>query len=46
MTTVALSALHRRHITWLRGMPAIIDDEGLRIGRQYMMFFAEAELMR
>jgi spermidine synthase len=44
--TVTLSELHRRHITRLRGMPAIIDGEGLRIGRQYTMFFAEADLMR
>jgi spermidine synthase len=27
-------------------MPAIIDGEGLRIGRHYTMFYAEADLMR
>jgi SAM-dependent methyltransferase len=27
-------------------MPAAVDDEGLRIGQQYVMFFAEADLMR
>lgn len=41
-----LSATHRRHLDSLRGRPAIIDCEGLRIGTQYTMFFAEADLMR
>jgi spermidine synthase len=44
--TTALSEVHRRHLDTLGGLPAIIDDEGLRIGSEYTMFFAEAELMR
>jgi spermidine synthase len=40
------SDIHRRHLAFLRDQPAIIDDEGLRIGEQYVMFFAEADLMR
>jgi spermidine synthase len=44
--TAALSETHHRHVTRLRGLPAIVDHEGLRIGRQYVMFFAEADLMR
>jgi spermidine synthase len=43
--TNTLSEAHRQHLAALRGLPAIIDDEGLRIGSQYTMFFAEAELM-
>jgi spermidine synthase len=46
MKTAALSEAHRYHLAVLRGMPAIIDAEGLRIGRQFVMFFAETELMR
>ena len=46
MKTVALSEAHRRHLAALRGVPAIVDAEGLRIGRQFVMFFAETELMR
>lgn len=44
--TITLSDVHRRHLTWLAGLPATIDNEGLRIGTQYTMFFAEADLMR
>ena len=44
--SIPLSATHLRHLTALRGLPAIVDDEGLRIGHQYVMFFAEADLMR
>jgi spermidine synthase len=43
--TITLSADHRRHLAALGGLPAIIDEEGLRIGTQYTMFFAEADLM-
>jgi len=42
----ALTTAHQGHLAALQGMPAIIDTEGLRIGRQYVMFFAEAGLMR
>jgi spermidine synthase len=41
----ALSDAHERHVANLRRLPAILDAEGLRIGTQYVMFFAEAELM-
>nr|WP_230417213.1 class I SAM-dependent methyltransferase [Micromonospora tarapacensis] len=41
-----MSEVHRRHIAALREQPALIDAEGLRIGSQYVMFFAEADLMR
>jgi spermidine synthase len=44
--TALLSAVHRRHLATLRAQPAVIDAEGLRIGGQYVMFFAEADLMR
>ncbi|GAB4054885.1 class I SAM-dependent methyltransferase [Catellatospora paridis] len=46
MTTAILSAAHREHLADLRGRPAIIDGEGLMLGSQYVMFFAEAGLMR
>lgn len=38
--------VHRRHVEWLRRLPVSIDQQGMRIGGQYVMFFAEAELMR
>lgn len=41
-----MTATHREHIAALRRLPAIIDHEGLRLGDQYVMFFAEAGLMR
>lgn len=41
-----LTTIHEDHLATLRGMPAVIDSEGLRIGQQYVMFFAEAALMR
>lgn len=41
-----LSEVHRRHIAHLRAQPATVDAEGLCIGTQYVMFFAEADLMR
>jgi hypothetical protein len=43
---MTLSGVHRSHLATLRRMPAIVDSEGLRIGQQFVMFFAEAELMR
>lgn len=43
---MTLSQIHRRHLSELRNSPAVLDREGLRIGDQYVMFFAEAELMR
>jgi spermidine synthase len=46
MTTKTLSEVHQRHITALRNQPVVVDAEGLRIGSQYVMFFAEADLMR
>ncbi|MBQ1050794.1 class I SAM-dependent methyltransferase [Verrucosispora sp. WMMA2044] len=46
MSRPVLSEVHRRHITRLRAQPATVDAEGLRIGAQYVMFFAEADLMR
>ncbi|MDQ7903498.1 class I SAM-dependent methyltransferase [Phytohabitans sp. ZYX-F-186] len=46
MRAAFLSPVHRRHIATLRSSPAAIDEEGLRIGGQYVMFFAEAKLMR
>jgi spermidine synthase len=45
-TTKTLSEVHQRHIAALRTQSAVIDAEGLRIGSQYVMFFAEADLMR
>ncbi len=42
----ALTTVHEDHLATLRNMPAVIDAEGLRIGQQYVMFFAEAALMR
>ncbi|MBB5829535.1 class I SAM-dependent methyltransferase [Micromonospora carbonacea] len=46
MTTKILSEVHQRHLAALLDQPAVIDAEGLRIGSQYVMFFAEADLMR
>lgn len=43
---MTLSEVHHRHLTELRHLPAVVDAQGLRIGGQYVMFFAEAELMR
>jgi spermidine synthase len=42
----ALTTVHEDHLATLRNMPAVIDAEGLRIGQRYVMFFAEAALMR
>ena len=36
--------VHQRHIDRLRGLPVTVDDQGLRLGSQYVMFFAEDEL--
>lgn len=41
-----LDTVHAEHIAGLRSLPATIDIDGLRLGAQYVMFFAEAELMR
>jgi len=41
-----LTATHREHIAAMRSLTPIIDHEGLRLGDQYVMFFAEAGLMR
>ncbi|MFV2022276.1 class I SAM-dependent methyltransferase [Micromonospora sp. LOL_023] len=46
MTTKKLSDVHMMHLAALRAQSAVIDAEGLRIGSQYVMFFAEANLMR
>src|SRR5439155_19430032 len=45
-TVIGLSAVHEKHLATLRAMPAVLGAEGLRIGAQYVMFFAEAGLMR
>lgn len=37
---------HRRHVEWLCRLPVIVDSEGMQLGGQYVMFFAEAELMQ
>jgi spermidine synthase len=42
----AFDVMHASHIEALRSQPATIDLQGLRLGAQYVMFFAEAELMR
>ena len=40
------SEVHANHIEHLRRRSVTVDDEGLLIGDQYVMFFAEADLMR
>lgn len=42
----SLTAIHFEHIAAIKSLPPIIDHEGLRLGDQYVMFFAEAGLMR
>jgi spermidine synthase len=42
---VALDDVHVRHLDELRARPAVIDDEGLRLGDTYVMFHAEGALM-
>jgi spermidine synthase len=37
---------HQRHFDKLSRLPITVDREGLRLGEQYVMFFAEDELMR
>jgi SAM-dependent methyltransferase len=44
-STPRLGEAHRRHLDRLRSLPVAVDEEGLRLGDQYVMFFAEAELM-
>ncbi|GIH03249.1 hypothetical protein Rhe02_13160 [Rhizocola hellebori] len=41
-----LDEVHRRHVEGLRSLNAAVTPEGLVLGAQYVMFFAEAELMR
>jgi len=43
---VLFTPVHRRHVEWLHRQPVVVDPEGMRLGGQYVMFFAEAELMR
>lgn len=40
-----LDEVHLRHLRELCARPAMIDDEGLRLGDTYVMFFAESALM-
>ncbi|MEV4716670.1 class I SAM-dependent methyltransferase [Micromonospora noduli] len=40
-----LDEAHLCHLRELRARPATIDDEGLRLGDTYVMFFAESGLM-
>lgn len=40
------TSVHRRHVEWLCRLPVVVDSDGMRLGGQYVMFFAEAELMR
>jgi len=46
MSTDRYTPMHQAHIGRLRKLPAILDSQGLRLGTQYVMFFAEADLMR
>lgn len=41
-----LDDIHIRHLEALRSLDAEVTTEGLRLGAQYVMFFAESELMR
>lgn len=41
-----LDDVHVRHLEALRSLNAAVTSQGLRLGSQYVMFFAEAELMR
>lgn len=43
---MTLSQVHHNHLAVLCSLPAVLDSQGLRIGDQYVMFFAEADLMR
>ena len=45
MASMALDDAHVRHLDDLRARPAVVDDDGLRLGDTYAMFFAEADLM-
>lgn len=40
-----LDEIHLHHLHQLRCRPAAIDQDGLRLGDTYVMFFAESELM-
>lgn len=39
------TTVHRDHIAYLRSLPVIVDEQGMRLGGTYVMFNAEAELM-
>lgn len=41
-----LDDVHVRHLEALRSLNAAVTSQGLRLGSHYVMFFAEAELMR
>jgi spermidine synthase len=41
-----LDDVHVRHLEALRSLDAAVTSQGLELGSQYVMFFAEAELMR
>ena len=43
---IVLDEVHQRHLEGLRSLNAAVTSEGLVLGAQYVMFFAEAELMR
>lgn len=42
---MTLSLVHEAHLATLRSLPVEIDDQGMKVGGTYVMFFAEAELM-
>jgi spermidine synthase len=41
-----LTDAHRAHLARLTALPAVWERDGLRLGEQYVMFHAEARLMR
>jgi hypothetical protein len=41
-----LTDVHRAHLARLTALPAVWEPDGLRLGEQYVMFNAEAALMR
>ncbi|GAA0426210.1 hypothetical protein Acor_54840 [Acrocarpospora corrugata] len=42
---MTLSQVHEEHLATLRSLPVEIDEQGMKVGDTYVMFFAEAELM-
>jgi spermidine synthase len=38
-------SVHHEHVERLRSLPVEVDTDGMRLGRQYVMFFAEGDLM-